>query len=303
MKKSLLVLGLAVAAFTSCSNDEVLDINKNTNIGFDAFVNKGTRAVTETNASLTKFYVYGYHGSTTDFAGTQVTGTVGGGVWSYANPVPWTDNTYQFAACANNNDGAVPGGVSFADKKLTITDYSISDANDLVAALALDVDGSAKSTVDFDFKHLLSRIKFQFTHSTDYDVEIPTITIQVKKSGTCTYDNSGIKWISAATAADLQFTGTWDGKTYKTDDHLVMPGQELNDITATFDVVFKVAGTSDVVDTKKYTDVSLKSNIDTWLPGYYYTYTAAIAPTTTDITFSCSAVTGWDTTTNPPYNN
>lgn len=303
MKKSLLLLGVAVAAITSCTNDEVLEMNPQTTISFDGHVNKSTRAVTETNGSLTKFYVYGYHGSKTDFAGTQVTGTVGGSIWSYANPVPWTDNTYQFAACANNNAGAVPGGVSFADKKLTITDYSISDANDLVAALALDVDGSAKSTVDFDFKHLLSRIKFQFTHSTDYDVEIPTITIQVKKSGTCTYSNAGIEWKSTVTAEDLAFTGSWTDKTYKTDDHLVMPGQNLADITATFNVVFKVAGTNDVVDTKLYDEVSLKSNIDTWLPGYYYTYTAAIAPTTTDITFSCYAVTGWDTTTNPPYNN
>jgi hypothetical protein len=74
MKKSLLLLGVAVAAITSCTNDEVLDINKNTNITFDGFINKGTRTVTSTTTGdLQKFYVFGNHGTTVDFNNVAVT--------------------------------------------------------------------------------------------------------------------------------------------------------------------------------------------------------------------------------------
>lgn len=47
MKKSILMLGLAVAAMTSCTNDEVMEVNQNNLIKFESFVNKGTRTVDE----------------------------------------------------------------------------------------------------------------------------------------------------------------------------------------------------------------------------------------------------------------
>ena len=44
MKKMLLMLGVAAAAMTSCTNDEVVEMNPTATIQFETFVNKGTRA-------------------------------------------------------------------------------------------------------------------------------------------------------------------------------------------------------------------------------------------------------------------
>ena len=67
------MLGLAVAAMTSCSNDELMEVNTNNVITFESHVNKGTRAVADTeNSKFTKFYVFGYHGSVQDFTNDPV---------------------------------------------------------------------------------------------------------------------------------------------------------------------------------------------------------------------------------------
>lgn len=67
MKKSLFVLGVAVAALASCTQSEVLEVAENRAIQFNTFVNNNTKAVTEINAAdgLTSFYVFGYHGDNT----------------------------------------------------------------------------------------------------------------------------------------------------------------------------------------------------------------------------------------------
>ena len=62
--KKLFVLGAAVVAFASCTNDQVLDSVQPVQnaIGFYAHTNKATKAVTETTfAGLTKFHVFGYY--------------------------------------------------------------------------------------------------------------------------------------------------------------------------------------------------------------------------------------------------
>ena len=67
MKKHFLFLAMAVAAMTGCMKDEVVATYEPTPqaIGFESFVNKATKAVTETNTNLTKFHVFGYYDGTT----------------------------------------------------------------------------------------------------------------------------------------------------------------------------------------------------------------------------------------------
>ena len=57
MKKSLFMLGAAIVALSSCTQDEVLNVNENRVISFESHVNKNTRAVTETTADLKQFFV------------------------------------------------------------------------------------------------------------------------------------------------------------------------------------------------------------------------------------------------------
>lgn len=46
MKRSLILLGAVTATLASCSKSEVVDVNDSQAIGFETFVNKSTRAVT-----------------------------------------------------------------------------------------------------------------------------------------------------------------------------------------------------------------------------------------------------------------
>ena len=57
MKKFLF---LATAMFASCTNDEMVEMNPQSAIGFETFVDKSTRATDVTKANLTAFEVYGW---------------------------------------------------------------------------------------------------------------------------------------------------------------------------------------------------------------------------------------------------
>lgn len=194
MKKQFLVLGLAVAAMTSCTNDEVLDVQQPVQkaIGFEGFVNKTTRAVETTNNDITKFYAYGYYeqpdktvsGSTTTTVFNNLTVTKDeDDKWLYdldsqtdGNQLAyWTNNKYWFAGIAKGNTDVNLTGVSFAEVsttvddettkegKLTISDYTVGE-DDIVAGV-VDIDNSgnnpvANDAVNMTFSHLLTKVKF-----------------------------------------------------------------------------------------------------------------------------------------------
>ena len=61
MKKSLFMLGAAIVALSSCTQDEVLNVNENRVISFESHVNKSTRAVKNTTKlenAKTKIYSF-----------------------------------------------------------------------------------------------------------------------------------------------------------------------------------------------------------------------------------------------------
>ena len=214
MKRNLFLLGLAVAAMTSCTNDEVLEQAQSTQkaIGFESFVNKGTRAIGETTTpvlngnnevtGLSTFYAYGYHGSTNDFNGVTVTGAYDGVSaikWTHnGDPRYWADETYYFAAYANGNSADAIAGVEFTNKTLTISSYTVSyttaaatkttsAAPDLVAAM-IEEDGDLQRTakVNFTFKHLLTKIQFKVVNNNNQSltVDITDVVVSgVKNTG------------------------------------------------------------------------------------------------------------------------
>lgn len=233
MKKIFLMLGLAVAAMTSCTNDEVLEQNQSTQkaIGFETFVNKGTRAISETTTpnldvnntvtGLSKFFVYGYHDNIVDFGGVTVTGAYDASLttdpkikWTHDGDTKyWAANTYYFAAYANGNNAAALANVNFTNKTLTIP-YSVSyttaastttttDAPDLVAAIKEETGRLQRSEkVSFSFKHLLTKIKFHIvnTNNQGLSVDITDVTISsVKSNGTFTSTYSAANWSPAQT--------------------------------------------------------------------------------------------------------
>ena len=81
--KKFLFLGIAATAmFASCTNDEMVEMNPQSAIGFETFVDKSTRAATDvTTDNLTAFWVYGWRtkGTTTEqiFNAQEVTANEG----------------------------------------------------------------------------------------------------------------------------------------------------------------------------------------------------------------------------------
>ena len=197
MKKSIFLLGVAVAAMTSCSNDKLLDQAEPIQraIGFDSFVNKTTKAVTATDASITKFYALGYYtvvGEDTEnrvFSNIPVTYT---DKWGYDDTQYWTRGNYHFAGYANGNNNANLSA-QFSECELIIENYEVNDGNDLVADV-LEIDNtrfqSYNQLVTYDFKHLLSKIEFKVINTDDdFKMRIiePLIIKNIKTQGSVLY--------------------------------------------------------------------------------------------------------------------
>ena len=296
------MLGAAIVALSSCTQDEVLNVNENRVISFESHVNKSTRAVTDTEtAKLEKFYVFGNHGATNVFNNVAVTKGVSG--WEYTNPVAWTANDYKFAAYATTNvsDQLTPG---YSDGVLTFSDYVPNDASDLVAAVAnVDNTSLTNATVNFTFQHLLSKVQFVLTNNSTeaYTMKVGPITFSVLKQGDCVYNNGTATWTAEGSPATLTVAGTTaniaKGAAFTSQDHIVVPNQALASVAASFKVEFYDASDNKVYE-KQYTDVALKLIADDsqkWAPGYLYQYTGSIAPTTSNITFSVTQVDAWTT--------
>lgn len=125
MKKTLWMLGVAVAALTSCTQSEVVDIPESRIIQFDTFVGKSTRAAipinqyqdnnqydTETppKSNLYQFWVFGTQSDMDElkFDGTDEKAKVyfhkANNTFLYDNHLTWKfGETYNFAAYSNGN--------------------------------------------------------------------------------------------------------------------------------------------------------------------------------------------------------
>lgn len=240
MKKSFFLLGVAVAAMTSCSNDKLLDQAEPIQraIGFDSFVNKTTKAITTTDnptaqAGLSKFYVHGYYGTTNVFTGKEVTKTIENNSiksWDYqlANDEQqpyWTDNDYYFAAYAQGNDNGAINGVQYKtiNSKATLSipftaQYTTSEnavticnVKDLVADLKTETgEISRTAAVDFSFKHLLAKIKFTIKNNSPENLPM-TITnlvingVKIEGDFTSTNSDKSVEW--APKQSDWQVSG------------------------------------------------------------------------------------------------
>lgn len=330
MKKHFLFLAMAVAAMTGCMKDEVVATYEPTPqaIGFESFVNKATKAVTETNTNLTKFHVFGYYdGTTPTTVFDNIPVTYAGSKWGYTTTQYWTKNTYQFAAYANSNaDVNEMNNVEFANKALTISDYTVSDGNDLVADVVADVDGAAKTTsasspVEFTLEHLLTKVKFTVINNDNtYKMRItsPLTITGVNEMGTCTVGESSVSWEGETPIVEKIFTpidataaGTYipiedpanDDHMVASQEYFVMP-QGLTSIKYYITADF-YDNYNQVVATKTFTgktminkiteageDNEVDTEINTWKNGYAYNYTISLPTAAKPIEFSAS-VSGW----------
>ncbi len=322
MKKSFLMLGLAVAAMTSCTNDEVMEVNQNNLIKFESFVNKGTRTVDEVKKdNLTKFFVFGYHnGDQTPVFNNHYVEKVGDS-WTNEVPRDWRANTYYFGAYATKATSEKLGSASFSTNgTLTIANYDVTNStDDLIAAVkTVNNTGLLNATVDLDFKHLLAQVKFELANNiTGYYMTVSPITFKAMPIGTCTIDkDENINWelkdeLTESDSLTYTYPGTSEyieaTKSFKSDSLLVLPVEIAATTCANFTIAFyeKVGENYNKVQEIVYNNVSLigseansdGDNVASWAPGYKYNYKAYFPINPSQIQFSVNRVEGWEDNT------
>ena len=232
MKKNLWMLGMAVAALTSCTQSEVVDIPENRVITFDTFLGKQSRTADVKgnmligaaggDNDLTSFWVYGNYTGTESDDLTPFNGSDNSKVyWDQTNSAfkyddarQWHMGTYHFTAYSNGNDKL--DDVSFIENsKIIFTDY-VNDGNkDLVASIPVKIvknEGNMQGGVPLDFKHMMACIELEFTNASNaYYLDFQNLKFSAKSKSTCTFDGTDIEWTDPAVDKEYEFiTNVYD---------------------------------------------------------------------------------------------
>ncbi len=318
MKKSLFVLGVAVAALASCTQSEVLEVAENRAIQFNTFVNNNTKAVTEINAAdgLTSFYVFGYHGDNTNSLTNEVYVNESNSQVAYWVP----SQTYRFAAYADGAGNIIDGAeFDAANRELSINNYTPNDEKDLVAAvptsdITTDESLSDVAPVQLTFVHLLSQVAFEFTTDAADSYTLTISNVQINgavNTANCTYDGTVPVW-GGSPVSDVAYSysdlngvdiANQEENYTASQSKLVIPQSNTNNLTVTFTATLSGDGVTDT-KTRNFTgnlsySGTTPATANTWTNGYRYKYTAQIDPEDIDDSLSdkliefTATVTDW----------
>lgn len=332
MKKSFFVLGVAVAALASCTNEEVVDMPQSRAIQFGTFVNHSTRSsVTETTEdNFNKFFVFGNYGEDTwtpVYTNVAVNGgTVGDQTaWTPELTAYWQANQkYNFGAYSDGGNKLDDAKFDAGTQKLTFPNYTPNNSNDLIVAIPETVnsneDPATNDKVGLSFQHMLSQVKFTFknTDSPDYIMEISDIKVNAVKTceGSATYGASALTlaWnTTAGTKAEYDFgkladiAEDFDETTHSTTCFVIPQDNEKLEVsfTATFSDQAGKIKSSRFKGKLAYTGTTEGTKQKEWTPGFRYNYTVTINGSTVNpelkdqvIEFQVDAVKGWIDTSN-----
>lgn len=316
MKKQLFVLGLAVAALASCTNEEVTDIADSNVIGFKTFVGNATKAVTGVdNNTLQNFYVYGYKGATPILTNEKVYKS--GTAWGYDDLQKWaTGQTWDFAAYSNagiseDADGKLDNVNYTTAGGLVITDYETTDNKDLVASISTTDISTTNQPVAFTFYHTLAKIKFTIQSAMGNDeMTISNFVVTgVNDKATLTFKKAAapaggvdISWQMNGTPTDKTISeatfGTITTEKSASHEYVVIPTQTVDagGMKISFDASIADPESAGTTIDKTLTATIAQSDCD-WEAGMCYNYIATVDASDMDvITFTLESVTAWDNT-------
>ena len=306
---------LAVAALASCSQEDVIVADKGDLIGFNSFVENSTRAAAATDpsykaATLDHFNVYGAVGGVNIYAGNLVTrGDEAdlGDAWSMAADAP----TQYWIAGAPYKFAAVVDATSVTPDKTTglptALSYTTANQTDMLYDYVETVGQPANESglVEFQFTHLLSKVKFSVTNTTDDDATNYRIVVTEAKltnvypSGTYAVNGDAGTWTPAA-ASEYKLEGlTVNSATtqYNSKEVLLIPGSAVGvyvaaDIEATADGGKTWTRVSDVE--KTFTNVlgmtGETPNVLVANNAYHFAVSLGIG---TEIQFTATALPDW----------
>ena len=327
MKKQILMVAAVALALGGCSKTETTEVAQGRAIGFDAFVGKSTKAVTEvTDNSLKKFYVFGSYASTGSwtpvFTNVEVSGgtvaETGGTAWTPAQTAYWQPSTtYHFGAYSDGNSSSTTASFSAEEQKLTFTNYTVGE-NDLIVAISdaktTETNVSAVDPVSLSFQHMLSQVKFTFKNKDSYDYTMKISDIKIGSAvktatGTFTKTGNAIDWDGMADATydfgELADIAQAEGEGTHEVVLFVIP-QSNGNLKVTFTATFTDESNNNPIATGEF-EASLAyvgdaegTEANEWTPGFKYNYTATVNGSTINenldkqvIKFEVTAVEGW----------
>lgn len=351
MKKNLLLLTATVLAMAGCVKSQVVEVADSSAIGFDTYVGKHTRSntvVINGRSDLSTFYVFGnskdrennteqvFNRQKVYWSGTNAQD----GHYEYNNGVStmWeTNKTYYFAAISNGNAALVDENdqkynpaydvnVAYAyngtgDNKITIDDYTAND-KDLIVDIADPINSgtsmTGKETVTFDFRHLLTRVRFVVNNGdavgSESIVAVEDLNFTGDKTADCNYTWTNNNAHTISWTASAQDTYQYTPATVQPTDeaHVITPSsnksfgkfvipQSSENIEVSFTLVtYKKEGNDYTETNRKPYTYSLKYDNDPsastdykWHAGKVYQYTVTVAGTINYIRFDAN-VASWN---------
>ena len=349
MKKVIFALA-AVVALAACSKEQTVVMPEGNAIGFNTFVDKATRSVNDpslTSSTLADFAVFGYVEGAVLFDGTRVAkvGTddaisnsdLKNTEWKYAGTQYWI-------AGANYNFNAVaPYSGNWAVVKKDADNNVVTDASQttilftnngttdlLYATTPAEGKVSGNTAVEFNFRHVLSKVKFSFENgynATNATIKVKDIVItNPHKTATAVLTGETV-WSGLATAngftldfgmaTDAETTTDKEnvevayayGATYESqNERFLIPSATEYEYVVTFTVELYINGTQ--IDVDKNTEGVQGYNHTakvTFAPaaGNAYDIKTVITPKNIDpnneqepIEFTVATLPGWGTTNN-----
>ena len=303
---------MAVAALAACSKEAAIETPQGDAIAFgDAFVDNATKAIYENASGLTGFTVwgnvdgindtplalYGNSGATVSRNSKDL-----GVAWDCDVVRYWTPSAdYNFTAIAN---GVGQDYVNGIPTKISYTQNG-NDPADLVYGTAVaetdetcvptgNVNGT---TVEFTLRHLLARVKVQFTNqiAPDYTYDITNVKINTAKTGVYTIANAvdtdpaTIAWAVGAEMVDLPYTSVTGLAATPTaaGAQLIIPGAP---VVLSFDYVLKLN------DTAIYNTTVTKTVTTALAEGNSYNLNVVLKAGN-EIDFTLTALTNWTSDT------
>ena len=337
MKKSLFMMGAALLALASCTNEETVNIPSTRSITFGSpYVGITTKAATATVTDLAAlqaegagFYAFGGYQSVPEvFNNTHV--TYAGGTWGYNPTSYWVvDENYKFLAYAPEMDvtPTYNWGTSTDANDATLTftgvtvDGTADNQKDFVIGKSGVITGAASNNpnVSITMKHALAMIKVTLTNGfrTGAKLQISNFAINgIKTTGTFTQATDATtqagQW--QASNAESQSTFIDQGTTLENNkqtyanEFIVIP-QGTEDVTVTFTGTLTdengqpVEVPNGTGDGKNVKDFTIKITNTTWAVNNRYNYTATIDGNTFDmneIIFGDPTIETWGNYTDTP---
>ena len=310
--KKIFISIMAIAALTACNKEEAVEVQKGDAIAFgDTFVDNATKAIYENASGLTGFTVWGNVDGTNetplalygDNGATVSRNSKDLGVaWDCDVVRYWTPSAaYNFTAIANGKGedcvNGIPTTISYTQNGGNPADLVYGTAaaeTDVTCVPTGDVNGTI---VEFTLRHLLARVKVQFTNqiAPDYTYNITNVKINTAKTGVYTIANAAdsdpatIAWAPAAEKVDLPYTNITGlaGTPATAGAQLIIPGAP---VVLSFDYVLKFA------DTEIYSATVTKTVTTELAEGNSYNLNVVLKAGN-EIDFTLISLTDWATDT------